>query len=250
MRFSVCLPMFFGGMPLADAIRRAASLGYDACEMWRVSDTEDLEAAAAACKECGVEFIAICTDEFDMTAGNIERYLAGLKTAAEKARRLHVKRLITQVGNDTGAPRAEQHANIVACLKATTPILEEYDLTLVVEPLNTLVDHNGYFLSSSAEGFAIIREVNHPLVRLLFDIYHQQVTEGNIIANITENLPLIDHLHAAGCPGRHELQDGENDYTRIFEMVDAAGYTGVCALEYKPLLPPEQSLLETKRIYG
>ena len=74
--------------------------------------------------------------------------------------------------------------------------------------------------------------------------------EGNIIPNITRNLDCIAHLHSAGHPGRHELQNGENDYKAIFAAVEKAGYTGACGLEYKPLLPPEESLRETKRIYG
>lgn len=250
MRLSVCVPMFFRELPLPEAIRKVAALGYDACEMWKVGEDVDLEATAAACKECGVEFLAICTDYFDCTGGDTEAYVAGVRSAAAKAKVLGAKKLISQVGKDTGAPRAEQHANIVKCLKAAIPVLEEMGMTIVIEPLNTLVNHKGYYLWSAVEGFEIIREVDHPQVRLLYDIYHQQIMEGNIIANITENLDLIGHLHAAGCPGRHEMQEGENDYKKIFEWVDRAGYTGACALEYKPLLPPEESLRLTKEIYG
>ena len=87
-------------------------------------------------------------------------------------------------------------------------------------------------------------------MKLVYDIYHQQVMEGNIIPNITKNLDCIAHLHSAGHPGRNELQYGENDYKVIFAAVDKAGYQGACGLEYRPLLPPEESLLEAKRIYG
>ena len=161
-----------------------------------------------------------------------------------------VKRLITQVGQDTGAPRAEQHAAIVETLRQARPILEKSGVTIMLEPLNTLVNHPGYYLWSAVEGFEIIRELNHPLVKLVYDIYHQQVMEGNIIPNITKNLDCIAHLHSAGHPGRNELQYGENDYKVIFAAVDKAGYQGACGLEYRPLLPPEESLLEAKRIYG
>ena len=92
--------------------------------------------------------------------------------------------------------------------------------------------------------------MNHPLVKMVFDIYHQQIMEGNIIPNITGNLDCIAHLHAAGHPGRNELQSGENDYNVIFAAVDRAGYTGACGLEYTPLMPPEESLAEALRRYG
>lgn len=249
MRLSVCLPMFFGNIPVPDAIRKAAALGYDAVEIWQYKNP-DVEGVIKACKETGVEFAAMCTSYFTMTdAACHNAYLDGLRESAALAQKMGVKKLISQVGADTGAPRAEQHANIVKVLKAARPILEEFGVTLVIEPLNTIVDHRGYYLWSSAEAFDIVREVDHPLVKVLFDIYHQQVMEGNLIANITENLDLIGHLHSAGCPGRNELDNGELDYKKIFDAVDRAGYTGVCALEYRPILPAEESLKHTRELY-
>ena len=165
-------------------------------------------------------------------------------------RRMGVGRLITQVGQDTGAPREAQHESIVAALRAARPILEDSGVTIMIEPLNTLVDHKGYYLWSAVEGARIVREADHPLVRLIFDIYHQQIMEGNIIPNITQNLDIIAHLHAAGHPGRHEMQRGESDYRVIFDAVDAAGYTGACGLEYTPLMEPEESLRVAKSLYG
>ena len=93
-------------------------------------------------------------------------------------------------------------------------------------------------------------QVDHPLVKLIYDIYHQQVMEGNIIPNVTKNLDCIAHLHSAGHPGRIELQFGENDYKVIFAKVDEAGYTGSCGLEYTPLLDPIESLKIAKELYG
>ena len=112
------------------------------------------------------------------------------------------------------------------------------------------VNHPGYYLWSSAEAFEIIRQVNHPNVKVVYDIYHQQVMEGNIILNILNNLDCIAHLHGAGHPGRNELQLGENDYRVILAAVDKAGYTGAMGLEYKPSLEPMESLKKAKEIYG
>ena len=88
------------------------------------------------------------------------------------------------------------------------------------------------------------------MVKVVYDIYHQQVMEGNIIPSIVNNLDCIAHLHSAGHPGRHELQYGENDYEVIFAAVNKAGYRGACGLEYGPLMDAEESLREAKRIYG
>ena len=250
MRLCVPVPCFFRNMDFCDALRRIQALGFDAAETYQWKDL-DQDAVRRTCEETGVELLSMCTTEFRMTDPSYrEAWLAGLAETCKAANRMNVKRLITQVGPDTGAPRAEQHAAIVETLRQAKPILEDSGVTIMLEPLNTLVNHPGYYLWSAVEGFEIIREVDHPLVKLIYDIYHQQVMEGNIIPNITRNLDCIAHLHSAGHPGRHELQYGENDYRVIFDAVDKAGYTGACGLEYTPLMPPEESLAEAKRRYG
>jgi len=250
MRLCVPIPCFFKNVDFCEAIKTVASLGYDAAETYHWKSL-DLDKVKATLDETGVELLSMCTSEFRMTTPEHRQlWLDGLKESCIAAKKLGVKKLITQVGQDTGAPREEQRASIVAALNEAKPILEEYGVTIMPEPLNTYVNHPGYYLWSSVEGFDIIREVDHPLVKVVYDIYHQQVMEGNIIPNVTNNLDCIAHLHSAGHPGRHELQYGENDYNVIFKAVDEAGYTGACGLEYRPLLDPVESLKEAKRIYG
>ena len=250
MRFCVPIPCFFGNMPFQDAIRRVKELGFDAVETYDWKSL-DMDAVRAACEETGVELLSMCTTEFRMTDPAFRSlWLEGLKESCEAAKKLDVGKLITQVGPDTGAERAVQHEAIVQTLKEARPILDTYGVVLMLEPLNTYINHPGYYLTSSAEAFDIVREVDHPCVKIVFDIYHQQVMEGNIISNVTNNLDCIAHLHAAGNPGRNELQYGEINYHAIFDAIDKAGYTGACGLEYFSLLPPEESLLETKRLYG
>ena len=250
MRLCVPIPCFFGNMDFADAIRKVAELGYDAAETynWRGID---FDRTRAAIEETGVELLSMCTTEFRMTdPAYRSAWLDGLLESCKAAKKLGVRKLITQVGNDVGTPRERQHASIVETLRQARPILEEYGVTIMPEPLNTYVNHPGYYLWSSAEAFDIIREINHPQVKLIYDIYHQQVMEGNIIPNITKNLDLIAHLHSAGHPGRIDLQFGENDYKVIFDAVDKAGYTGACGLEYRPTMDPAESLRVARELYG
>ena len=249
MRFCIPVPCFFGGLDFSEAIRKIAALGFDAAETYRWKDL-DFDKVKNTLDETGVELISMCTTEFNMT--NPEKrglWLDGLKESCIAANKLGVKHLITQVGQDTGARRDFQHESIVNCLKAAKPILDEYGVTVMIEPLNTYVNHPGYYLTSSKEAFDIIREVNHPFVKVVYDIYHQQVMEGNIIPSITGNLDCIAHLHAAGHPGRHELQLGENDYKVIFDAVDKAGYKGACGLEYNPTMESIESLMKFKELY-
>ena len=249
MRICVPVPCFFGRMEFAEAIRKIRALGFDAAETYNWKNL-DLDEVRAVCEETGVELLSMCTTEFRMTdPAYRQAWLDGLRESCDAAVRAGVKRLITQVGQDTGAPRAEQHAAIVETLRQAVPILEAAGVTVMIEPLNTLYNHPGYYLWSAAEAFEIIREVNHPLVKVVYDIYHQQVMEGNILNNILNHLDCIAHLHSAGHPGRIELQFGENDYKNIFKRIDEAGYSGACGLEYSPTLESEESLREFRRIY-
>lgn len=250
MRLCVPLPCFFRGVDFETAVRTAAALGYDAVETYNWRELEP-DTVRRVCGETGVEFLSMCTTEFRMTDPSFRSlWLDGLRESCAAAARFGVRRLITQVGPDTGEERPRQHAAIVDTLREAAPILEESGVTVMIEPLNTAFNHPGYYLTSSAEAFAIVREADSPFVKVVFDIYHQQISEGNIIPNLTGNLDCIAHLHAAGHPGRHELQNGENDYRVIFAAADRAGYTGACGLEYRPLMPPEESLREARRIYG
>ena len=250
MRLCVPIPCFFGSGDFCDAIRTVRSLGFDAVETydWK---TLDIPAVKATLDEEGVELLSICTTEFRLTDPTFrEAFVEGVRESCEAAVRLGAKRMITQVGQDTGAPREAQHASIVAGLGAAVPVLEAAGVILMIEPLNTLVNHPGYYLWSAGEAFDMVKEVNSPFVKVVYDIYHQQVSEGNIIPTLTANLPYIAHLHAAGHPGRNELQFGESDYANIIRAADRAGYTGAMGLEYRPLLDPIESLTRARLLYG
>jgi len=250
MRLCVPVPCFFKNTDFCEAIKKIGEAGFTAAETYNWKNL-DLDAVRSACEYNGVELLSMCNSEFRMTNPEYRTlWLEALKESTTAARKVGAKMLITQVGQDTGAPREEQHMAIVETLKQAKPILEYSGITVMIEPLNTYVNHPGYYLWSSAEAFDIIREVDHPLVKVVYDIYHQQVMEGNIIPNITNNLDCIAHLHSAGHPGRHELQFGENDYKVIFDAIDKTGYTGACGLEYTPLLEPMESLRLAKDIYG
>lgn len=250
MRLCVPIPCFFGKWDFSEAIRKVGELGFDAAETYDWTKI-DIDSVAQACRESKVELLSMCASEFHLTDPSYRQtYIEEIEKSCEAANKLGVGKLITQVGQDLGTPRAEQHNAIVETLGMCAPILAKHNVTLMIEPLNTYVDHKGYYLWSSIEGFDIVREVNDPHVKVVYDIYHQQIMEGNIIPNVTNNLDCIAHLHSAGHPGRHELQFGESDYKVIFEAIDKAGYKGACGLEYRPLLDPVESLKIAKELYG
>ena len=180
-----------------------------------------------------------------------DSFRAAAEETIAAAKELGVQTVIVTVGNARNdVTRYEQHTNIVKNIRAAAPLFEDSGIILVVEPLNVLCDHKGYYLDTSYEGFGIIEEIGSPNVRLLFDIYHQQISEGNIIPTVTANLEHIAHLHGAGHPGRHELQYGESNYRYIIDQIDKAGYKGSLGLEYSPILDPIESLRLARELFG
>jgi len=176
-------------------------------------------------------------------AENRDKYLGRVREVVQAARKLGCPKLITCTGNTLPeVPRDQQRRNLVETLKQAAPIVAEAGITLLLEPLNTLVDHAGYFLDSADEAAAIVREIGHPNVKLLYDVYHMQIMGGNVIATIRRDIDIIGHFHSAGVPGRHDLSDGELNYPNILRAIDALGYEGVFGLEYWPLGDHMESL--------
>jgi hydroxypyruvate isomerase len=150
----------------------------------------------------------------------------------EIAKKLKCTHLIGLTGNTRDdISREEQTANIIKCVKRLAPIAEQNNVIMVLEALNPLVDHHGFFLTRTDQTMAILKEVNSKNVKMLFDIYHQQITEGNVIRNLTENIDWIGHFHVADNPGRKEPGTGELNYKRIFEAIASTKYDGFVALE-------------------
>jgi len=243
MKFSVCTDAIFGGkISTAEAVGKVREAGLDGMEFWCWWE-KDLPAIVAEAKRHNVEIAAFSTKVWNLVdPGKRSEYLAGLRDSLEAARMCGKPRLMSQVGNDNGAPREEQRASIIDGLRAAAPLCEAAGITLVIEPLNLRVDHPGYFLAKSSEAFDIIRAVGSPNVKVIFDMYHQQITEGDLTHNITSNIAEIGHFHVAGHPGRNEWDVGEINYPHLFRAIDKAGFKGRIGLEYWPKRDPMDGL--------
>ncbi|WP_226037863.1 hydroxypyruvate isomerase family protein [Aquibacillus saliphilus] len=251
IKFSVCIDALYHHKDFNESVINGKESGYSTIEFWSWWD-KDLESLEKILKEEEVEVSIFCTKFISLVDSTARQdYLNGLKESIEAAKRLNCHKLISQVGQELpNVSRQEQKQSVIDGLKACVPILEQENITLMVEPLNLEVDHPGYFLSESEEAFDIIKQVGSKHIKILYDIYHQQITEGNIIATIEKNIDLIGHFHAAGTPGRHELDNGELNYNQIFHAIDQTGYQGYVGLEYFPKGDPAvglKRLLELKR---
>ena len=130
----------------------------------------------------------------------------------------------------------------MTCLARAADVLSGSKVVLMVEPLNTRVDHPGYFLPSTTEGLDIIDEVGRPEIRLIYDIYHSAVMDEEISEVLAGRLDRVTHVHLADAPGRHEPGAGTMDWQRRLQWLSDNGYRGMVGLEYKPTIATEKSL--------
>lgn len=242
MKISVCIDALLTDLAFADRMKAVRSAGADTFEFWTWWD-KDLHEIRKVKDELGLNIAAFCTKFISLVdPSQRDKYIEGLQESLEAAKFLGSPMLITEPGNDIGYSREYQRKSIVDGLKTCAPLLDKSGVTLLVEPLNLHVDHAGCFLSSSIEGLSIIEEIGSPNVKLLYDIYHQQITEGNLIMNIIRNMDRIGHFHAAGHPGRHELYRGEINYPEVLKAIRETGYQGCVGLEYFPMDDPIASI--------
>lgn len=160
-----------------------------------------------------------------------------------------VKRIVVFSGNRNGLSDREGIANCITGLKRLMPVAERHGVVLCMEMLNSKVDHKDYHADHTAWAVAVAEGVNSPSFRLLYDIYHMQVMEGDVIATIGRAWPWIAHFHTAGVPGRHEIGDTQElNYRAIARAIADRGYEGVFAHEFMPEKAGIETLGEAVRI--
>ncbi|MEZ4851936.1 MAG: TIM barrel protein [Bacteroidia bacterium] len=161
-----------------------------------------------------------------------EEFLTHIKESVEVAKRVNAKWMTVVPGHlDLRKEMGYQTVNVIEALKRASEILEPHGLTMVLEPLN-FRDHPGLFLTKAAQGFEICRAVGSPSCKILFDIYHQQITEGNIIPNIDLSYDEIGYFQIGDNPGRKEPTSGEINYKNIFKHIQEKGFTGILGMEH------------------
>jgi hydroxypyruvate isomerase len=176
---------------------------------------------------------------------NHDKIVAGLTASAPEARKLGVPNLITFFGNRRGMADAEAIRNCVAGLNRVKGVMEDNGVTLCVELLNSKVNHPDYQGDRTAFGLEVVQAVGSPRVRLLYDIYHMQIMEGDLIRTIRAHKDWIAHFHTGGVPGRHELDETQEvQWRTVCAAIADMGYAGYVAHEFVPTRDPLTSLRE------
>jgi hydroxypyruvate isomerase len=247
IRQSVCYPMFRTPERALDAIFAAAArMGYVAVEAWSRGD--DFEEMVALAHRHGLIVASICghgtlADGLNVRA-NHDRIADELKVSIDVAARCGIPGLICFSGNRQPHQPEDDAIDAVACgLRRVAPYAEKHGINLNVELLNSKVDHPGYQCDHTAWGVAVCERVNSPRVKLLYDIYHMQIMEGDLIRTIRANIRWIGHFHTAGNPGRHDMDDTQElNYAGICRAIAASGYDLFVGHEFKPHGDPIEAL--------
>jgi hydroxypyruvate isomerase len=242
LRFSVCVETLFNEKPFEQRLEYVHDLGFPAFEFW-TRQGKDMNITLALKMALRLEVSAFVGSGASLVdPAQRQQFLTDINRAAALAFDLSCENLIVTSGPALpDVPREQQQATLIEALQAAAETAADAGVALVLKPLNQR-DHPGTFLSSSDEGFAIIRAVGNSNVRLCFDVYHQQISEGDLSRRLTENLDLIGHIQVADVPGRHEPGSGEINFEHIFGLLQELGYKGFVGLEYLPRVDATASL--------
>ena len=239
-RFAANLEMWWRKLPFLDRIRAAHELGFPAVEFWPWRG-KDVDAIAKLCTELGVEVAQFTAWGFTPgmnEAKNHDRLEQEITASCEVAKRLDCKRMTVVGGNDVaGMSQAEMHAQIVAGLKRVAPIAERNEVMLILEPMNVRVDHKGHCLYGSEDAVRICREVDSPMVKINWDLYHCQISEGDLCGRLREGFDQLGYAQIADHPGRKEPGTGEIHYPRVLKELHGLGYRGPVGVECWPSRP-------------
>ncbi|WDR07402.1 TIM barrel protein [Devosia rhodophyticola] len=251
MRFSACIEMLFAPETeiFAERIGLAAAAGLEVFEFWRWTN-KDIDAIEMAMRTHDMTLAGLVAEPMVPLTDpdQHDAFLSGLVQSVAVAQRLGAKVLIAQAGDDLpGRSRPQQRAAIEACLLRAADVLKGTGVTLALEPLNTLIDHKGYFLASTIEGLDIIDNVGRAEIGLLYDLYHSMVM-GEKTAEVLEGrVDRIAHIHVADHLGRNQPGTGQLPLAAALKWLFANGYKGCVGLEYRPIGPTAAALAQTRR---
>jgi hydroxypyruvate isomerase len=250
-QFSVMLWTVFTGMPMEDRLAKVAEAGYRNVQLvgeFRPWTDDQYTSINAKRKSLGMTFDATTAVKHGLVnPQDRDALLADLKDALPIMEKLECPSLIVTSGNVVpGLSHDEQHQSCIDGLKAAIPLIEGKKINgqpvkIIVENIDP-EENPKYYLTSVAEGFEIIKAVDHPQVRFLYDLYHEQIAEGNLIEKIQKNLPYIAVIHIADVPGRHEPGTGEINFVNIYRKLIELRYDGTVAMEFKPTGDPTAML--------
>lgn len=231
---SCCIDMMFSYCDFYSRFDEVKKCGIYTIEFWKWSNK-----IISKIQESGLNVSVFNLDSSDeelsyelsrgiLNDGRVDDFLQALEESIPVYKAFGAKAMIVLIGEN--APYNEE--NVLECLNAAKPMLNEYDVNLVIEPLNN-IDRVGYSMPYAKPVFELIRKVNSPHIKMLYDIYHQSMMGDFSMDDIRENIDIIGHFHIADAPGRNEPGTGKVDYISIIKEIKSLPYDGYIGLEYR-----------------
>jgi hydroxypyruvate isomerase len=256
LTYAVNVEMTWGNLPFLDRLRKVKEAGFTHYEFWPWRN-KDLDAIVALNRDLGltpVQFSASPVKGFghgitDPDPARLAEFEAEIRSAVPVAKKLGVKKICVVAGEETkGYSREEQTRAVIASLKAAAKIVEPEGITIILEPLNILVDHPRQLIVRSEHAALILKIVGSRNVKMLFDIYHQQISEGNLTGNIRKYHDLIGYYQMADHPGRHQPTTGEINYPFVLWTIHQTGYRDPIGMEMSPKGDPMEAFTAIRQV--
>ena len=242
-KYAANLALWWGkGKPVVDKVEKAHALGFEAIEFWAYGK-EDIDGIAAKCQELGIQVAQFTAWGKPLGSGkNIDEFEAGIKEAITVAHKLGAP-MMTVTGHRwvEGYTLEEQLANYTKAMKRVAPLCEAANVMIIVEPFNP-VNHGKNTLNGSQAAVKICREVDSPMIKINWDFYHMQLTEGALIHYLREGYDQVGYLQLADTPGRFQPGTGELNYVAILKAAHELGYRGYVGVECNPQGPEAEAL--------
>jgi hydroxypyruvate isomerase len=236
-KFAVNVEMWWTRLPFMERLKKAAEFGFPAVEIWPYQN-KDVPAVAALCKELKLEIAQFTAWGFEPgmnNPANEEKCVRQIEEACGVAHLWSCSKMTVVAGNNQkGMTKDEMHAQVVKVLKRAAPIVEREKVMLILEPMNGRVDHPGHCLYGSEDAVKICRAVDSPMVKINWDLYHMQISEGDLCGRLKDGIDQLGYAQLADHPGRNEPGTGEIYYPRVMRQLKELGYTGYVGLELRP----------------
>lgn len=233
----------YGRIPMDDFAKAVADMGLPAIDLLEEKDWPVIAKYGLICS-MGYAGGGSIPDALNNKA-NHDKIVKSFEETIPRAAKMKVPNVITFFGNRKGMSDAEAKENCITGLNRVKKVAENEGVTICVELLNSKVDHKDYHGDHTPFGVEIIKAVASPRVKLLYDIYHMQIMEGDVIRTIRQNKDYIAHYHTGGVPGRNELDNTQElNWATVCKAILDTGYTGYVAHEFVPKRDPLTSLRE------
>lgn len=246
MYLSACIEWLFSQEhpDVAQRVYAAKRLGFSHVEfhLWR---DKPLPALAKALEETGVQLSSFVVEPRRslVDPAQHDEFLTALQESLATALTLGSPPLVIASGfSREGVDVDEQKAQMLSVLRKAANLAQEAGIMLLLEPLNTRIDHPGMFLNSTEVGLDIVEEIGSPYLKLLFDVYHSTVMGESLTVVLAGRMHLVGHVQIAQAPGRDEPDAAASDWTSTLRTLRTLGYCGAVGLEYKPSLPIAESV--------